>query len=279
MPLLIPLIIGLIVVGFGSGVVTQDLFGSNSQEEQTLAEQISASPTPTSKPQVVYKPPETTSIPLIDKDPVITCNWSKGSKCEGQSVNLRKSECPSGGSYVCCQAGDTWQLITSTTCLKIRQNDAAYAEKMRKVIEDSTEKRKVITEKNNAMWEKSKDDLEKRRREARESMEKSRQDFENYKQQTSADTDQFIQKTRDDFERRTKDNDKSIAETKARIKQSEERQKKEIYDMCVGLINDKYSNKSGGIIGQSGGVSGGVYYGTENRAYQDELSGCSILLK
>ncbi len=269
MPLLIPLIIGLIVVGFGGGVVTQNLFGSNSQEEQTLAEQISASPTPTLKPQVVYKPPETTSIPLIDQDPVIKCNWSKGSKCEGQSVNLRKSECSSGGSYVCCQVGDTWQLITNISCSKIHQNDIVYAEKMRKVIEDSTEKRKVI--KDNFLSTAA-TNLEKMKREAADMSEESRKDLEDYKRQTSSETDQFIQSSREkfrqDLDRITKT---SIVEGEARIKQLKERQNKELYDLCAGNVFTKYDRNSDRLrIERNNSLV---------KQYEDELAQCAFLYK
>jgi hypothetical protein len=272
MPLIvIPLIIGLIVVGFGGGIVTQDFFESNNQEEQVLVIEPTPSPiiTLTSKPQVVYKLPEATPTPLVDQDPVITCNWSKGSKCEGQSISLRKSECPSGGSYVCCQVEDTWQLITSTTCSKIRQNDAIYAEKMLKVIEDSTEKRKAI--KDNFLSTAA-TNLEKMKREAADMSEKSRKDLEDYKKQTSSETDQFIQssgeKFRQDLDKIT---ETSIMKGEAMTKQLKERLNKELYDMCAGNVFTKYDRNSGRLrIERNNSLV---------KQYEDELAQCAFLYK
>jgi hypothetical protein len=257
MPLIIiPLIIGLIVVGFGGGVVTQDFFKSNNQEEQVLVIEPTPSPiiTPTSKPQVVYKPSEAIPTPLVDQDLVIKCNWSKGSKCEGKSVNLRKSECPSGGSYVCCQIEDTWQLITSTTCSKIHQNNAIYAERMRKVIEGSTEKRKAIIDSFST------------------TATAARQDFEDYKRQTSSETDQFIQssgeKFRQDLDKIT---ETSIVEGEAMTKQLKERQNKELYDLCAGNVFTKYDRNSDRLrIERNNSLV---------KQYEDELAQCAFLYK
>ena len=59
-------------------------------------------PTPTSEilmltPTPAFSPTETPTVyypsPTIDPDPVITCN-SSYSKCLGQSIKIKQSECP-----------------------------------------------------------------------------------------------------------------------------------------------------------------------------------------
>lgn len=272
MPLIIIPLILAVVVGLSSGFISVDLLGSRNQEEQTLAEQIPAtenlvieltpSPIPTPKPQVAYKQPESTPKPTTDLDPIVNCHGAKGGQCENQTIKLRRSECNGSSSFVCCQVDNGWKLMSRSECAKAQNNEATNRGTEQKAkLEAELSRQEALSAIRKAERERKGNDL----------LEKSRKDFEDFRKQSSSDTDQFIQKSRDDFKRVTDDTDKSIAETKARIKQSEERQKKEFYDMCAGNVFTKYDRYPGRLrIERNNSLV---------KQYEDELAQCAFLYK
>ncbi len=282
MPLL--LIITLITSVFLGGVyvtkpvpVPQEYHSENSNIYPTPApttETVVVEPTPTSKPQVVYKQleptPKATTTPT-DQDPVIQCKWSKESKCAGQSVNLRKSECE---GYVCCQVNNGWNLMSKAECTKAQNNKVADLEVK------INESRRLRQKDRDAESETRKAEERKR---VDELIAKSRQDFEDYKKLSRETMDQ-TRKLTEEAKSRFKELGKVDAETEARLKQSAENRKKEFYNMCVGNVNAKY-RRDQGAMPEYGRVQQDVYYGRDDRftsgtrRYNDEIAQCAFLYK
>lgn len=274
MPLILIPIILAVVVGFGSGYITVDLSGSANEQKQVLEEHTLPtdtlvieqipSPTPTQKPQVAYKQPEATPKPTTsnDPDPIINCKALPGTQCEGQSLRIRKSECLTKGINSCCQIGSGWKLMSNAECTKVQNNEVAYLQTKINQLNNLIAKKKSVEGSNRIA------ELEK---EVNSQIEKSKQDLEEFRKQTRGETDQFIQSSEENRRRLYQELDKGIAETEARIKQSEERQKKEFYDLCVGNVFTKYDKNK--YLIRTGKDQSIV------RQYNDELIQCGILYK
>lgn len=214
-------------------------------------------PTPTSTPTTTPKLQKNTYVaPTIDPDPVMSCHGAKGGACENQMVRVRKSTCMSG-VLVCCQLPNEWKILTKENCTFLHQK--------------RTEFEKAIAEQNQTK-------IEQLRKEIESLQKQPSIDTSTSSNQSSSQWDE-LNRIVEEFRQSLSSSEEFRNSLNNIVEGRNQAEKQKLYDMCVEIVNDKYSDNSGGITGQSGGVSGGVYYGTENRAYQDELSGCNILLK
>lgn len=200
-------------------------------------------------------------VPTVNPDPIVNCKAQMGSKCEGQSVKLKKSQCLSmRTTYACCQIGNMYKILTKTECFAAQNSETTSTMALllkllakRKEIEGNSSPLAGLEQEINAKIKKMNDDFE----EYKKLSENTVSEFKNYKETTMNNLKQ--QQAKD------------YAELMEKLKQSEQIRKEELYKLCLSSVEAAYPSLRDKIIGDQ--------YTDTTKKYIEELTQCSILYK